>query len=477
MANISVDSLGLQQSIVDDLKSRGINEVPEWVKQFAQHPNFASRGPEVLQKILMPGFAKNARSLSNDMLPPGWTHDINTGVGAVYTEPSNARRGGATYNFPYEFSGYKRGADRETQLPIWGDAERAYAQYAMFNKLMSTHQSGPFYSAEGLMQMAPSLAAIAAPALMMGAAGAFSGAPAVGSTAGGATGLDLLANNVLAGGEVIGSTSPFAGFTAAPGVLGPSAELGLSELAPYKLGTPYSVFNETGTDLLANNIPGATNTASSVLGNIGKYTLPISIGASALGSIISSKEQSDAYKDAAKAQAKQNQNAIDALMEMYQTTRGDLEPWVTAGTGDYGLSRLTGGMTIDENDPIYQWKQNEAARIVNQALAARGLWNSRPGINALSEAGMKVSSEEADKQWQRAYEIARMGQNSAAQSGTIGAQTAGNVADVYTNTGAQNAASALGQGNAMSNLWSGLGTLPLNALMLYGYGKQSGLWG
>jgi len=475
MANILVDSLGLQQSIVDDLKSRGINEVPEWVKQFAQHPNFASRGPEVLQKILMPGFAKNARSLSNDMLPPGWTHDINTGIGAVYTEPSNARRGGATYNFPYEFSGYKRGADRETQLPIWGDAERAYAQYAMFNKLMSTHQSGPFYSAEGLMQMAPSLAAIAAPALMMGAAGAFSGAPAVGSTAGGATGLDLLANNVLAGGEVIGSTAPISGFTAAPGILGPSAELGLSELAPYKLGTPYSVFNETGTDLLANNIPNAVSSGFS-LGDLAKWAPFAGIGAGMIGEIYGANQMSDAYKDAAKAQAKANENAINAVMDMFNLSREDAMAYIEAGKGDYGLGFLTGGATLNENDPIYQWKQSEAAKYVNQALAARGLYNSRVGINALADAAMRVSADEAQNQWSRAYNLASLGQNAASGSGSQAMQAGGNIANIWQGTGSANAASAIGQGNTLANLYSGLGNLPMNAMMMYGYGRNSGLW-
>ncbi len=59
---------------------------------------------------------------------------------------------------------------------------------------------------------------------------------------------------------------------------------------------------------------------------------------------------------------------------------------------------------LDENDPIYKWKQGQAEKAVNRSLASRGMYNSRPGINALAEANMRVTADEVDKQYGRALD-------------------------------------------------------------------------
>jgi len=61
--------------------------------------------------------------------------------------------------------------------------------------------------------------------------------------------------------------------------------------------------------------------------------------------------------------------------------------------------------SLDENDPAYQFKLQQAQKAIDQAAAARGMYNSRPTINALSDAQMAIAADEADRQFQRQKDV------------------------------------------------------------------------
>lgn len=56
---------------------------------------------------------------------------------------------------------------------------------------------------------------------------------------------------------------------------------------------------------------------------------------------------------------------------------------------------------FNESDPVYQWKLQQQQEAVNRGLASRGLYNSRPGMDILSDNQMNLISSEADKQFAR----------------------------------------------------------------------------
>lgn len=59
---------------------------------------------------------------------------------------------------------------------------------------------------------------------------------------------------------------------------------------------------------------------------------------------------------------------------------------------------------FNPNDPTYQYRQGEMEKTINQAAAARGNYNSRPVINALSEGNMALTADESEKQFGRALD-------------------------------------------------------------------------
>jgi len=56
---------------------------------------------------------------------------------------------------------------------------------------------------------------------------------------------------------------------------------------------------------------------------------------------------------------------------------------------------------FDETDPVYQFKLQQLNEQTNRALSARGLYDSRTGMNVLADTNMGLISSEADKQYQR----------------------------------------------------------------------------
>ena len=163
--------------------------------------------------------------------------------------------------------------------------------------------------------------------------------------------------------------------------------------------------------------------------------------------------------------------------------------------------------TFDPNDPAFKYQMEEAEKSINKALAARGLYDSRVGVNALSDASREITAGEVDKQWERGYgtlkdaygvasaederaygrgrsdimdlynmsmQLGNTGYNKAldmVKVGTGAGASAGNLGNQSVNAlqsgyGAMaTAANQSGANNAA--LWSGLGAIPANALGAY----------
>jgi len=158
------------------------------------------------------------------------------------------------------------------------------------------------------------------------------------------------------------------------------------------------------------------------------------------------------------------------------------------------LEELT--FELDPDDPIYKWRQEEGEKAINQALAARGLHDSSYAVNRIGEFNKSLQAEEVNRQYQQNYlreygkltdlynmtygkymDLINLGSSAAAGSASQAQSAGGQLSQAYGMAGAAQAQNALTQGNIQANTWANLGAAPANALAIYGYGKQAGLWG
>jgi hypothetical protein len=176
------------------------------------------------------------------------------------------------------------------------------------------------------------------------------------------------------------------------------------------------------------------------------------------------------------------------------------------------LSGFGQNFKFDETDPAYKYKMQESEKGINKALASRGLFDSRAGVNMLTDADRAIRADEYEKQYGRGYQtVSDVLKATAAQDEALLGRNQidytrqyGGLQDLFkmssglgetgyqslldsvkvgmgapqaagTNAATGNAVSAYGQ---MANvgaqddanrasLWSGIGAAPMNAMLLY----------
>lgn len=240
------------------------------------------------------------------------------------------------------------------------------------------------------------------------------------------------------------------------------------------------------------------------------------LGAAAIGvggAIMGGRSQKKAAKRAASAQQYGADRATGAQLKMYHQGREDFAPFLTAGrnalvdmqgfqpqAGEY-LQQLIDfdpdfTTELDTTDPIYQWKQERGEESINRAMAARGMSDSRPAVNALVEFNKQLAAAEADKQYGRAQalydrrrgqatslygfksaldtdrynrllNLVNIGTGAAGQVGQQGMQTGQTVAGIQQGLGQNLAQNYMTQGNIQGNMWANIGAAPMDAYNMY----------
>lgn len=217
------------------------------------------------------------------------------------------------------------------------------------------------------------------------------------------------------------------------------------------------------------------------------WGMVIAGGAALAGGVMSS----NASKKAAKTQANAADNAADMQLQQYNQTRDDLKPYTEAGS--YGLEQLLGGykdgsltrsfgMSDFQQDPGYQFRQQQGMDGIQGSAAAGGGLLSGATLKALNSHNSDLASQEYNNaytrfgndqqnRYARLTDLARMGQNSAVQTGTMG-QSAVGAAGANLMGGANAAAAGqIGSANAWSNTASQLGSVATG----YMQSKNSGV--
>lgn len=188
----------------------------------------------------------------------------------------------------------------------------------------------------------------------------------------------------------------------------------------------------------------------------------------AIGGYLASESASSRASSAAKRGQKRSEALTREQMAQQQAQYEQLlslgEPYRAAG--ERGLAQyeaLTQDPTSIYNNPVYQALLEQGMRNVEGSAAARGTQLSGRTLAGLQEMGMTTASQYRSQIMGELANLANIGSTSIGQAYGVGgqqmAQTAGayqNLANLAQQTGQIQAASAMGQGTATTNL---LGTL------------------
>lgn len=215
-------------------------------------------------------------------------------------------------------------------------------------------------------------------------------------------------------------------------------------------------------------------------------------------SIVSGIAGASATKSAASTSASATKEStklsIQSTEKLFNQAVKALQPYIDAGyrglaafeTTPSGadvseLPSTTIDFEFDPEDQIYKTQQEEGEKAINRALAARGLYSSRAGVNALADFNRKLIADETQNQYSRAlakygrdidrfgtvnalaqqelnkyYSLANLGRGTATSQGSLGTQAAGNISGAYLNQGNALANIYGNQGNALANIYGNI---------------------
>jgi hypothetical protein len=177
--------------------------------------------------------------------------------------------------------------------------------------------------------------------------------------------------------------------------------------------------------------------------------------------------QSSAAQSAASAQANQANQAMGYQQQQYNQARNDLAPYRQAGT--QALSQLQSQMpdltrsfsAADfQADPGYQFNLQQGQNAIQRSAAARGLLNSTGTMKNLAGFTSGLASNEYSNAYNRFTQnqnqrynmlssLASGGQGAIGQTNAAGMNAANNMSNTAVGLGNAQAASQIGQANAI----------------------------
>lgn len=190
------------------------------------------------------------------------------------------------------------------------------------------------------------------------------------------------------------------------------------------------------------------------------------VGATVAASAYSASQSKKAAGKAADAQSDSSEAGIAEQKRQYDKMVELLSPYVSAGSGALaqqqnilginGVSAQQAAVSNIENSPYFTAvaKQGESA-ILQNASATGGLRGGNTQ-GALAQFRPQLLNQLVQQQYQNLGGITSLGQNSAAQTGNAGMQSASNIGNLYAQQGAAQAGGYIGQANAQNQLVSNL---------------------
>ncbi len=199
----------------------------------------------------------------------------------------------------------------------------------------------------------------------------------------------------------------------------------------------------------------------------------------------------DAADKAADAQLAGVNAGIGEQRRQFDLMRSDQAPYRDAGYAALGrLSDLINAYrpfdgTELASDPGYQFGMREGRNALEQSAAARGGLFSGKTMRDLLQFGqdygstmfdrrMNMRLNEQNQRYNQLAGVAGTGQNAVNASGAFGAQSAGTIADLFTQGGNARASGIVGGTNAITGTMGNLTDLYLKRSLLDGGGFGGG---
>lgn len=151
-------------------------------------------------------------------------------------------------------------------------------------------------------------------------------------------------------------------------------------------------------------------------------------------------------------------------------------PMAGGASGGAGLAGPNAIQASLESLPGYQFARTQGLKATQNAAAARGLGVSGAALKGAAKFATGLADQTYGDQVNRLQNVATMGQNAAAQTGSMATTNAGNIANNITGIGNAQAASSIAMGNAASNAASTIGNLAMTNAILKSNGG-TGIYG
>ena len=261
----------------------------------------------------------------------------------------------------------------------------------------------------------------------------------------------------LFGGETAGLAANQVGAlsgAAEAGGLG-SLETTLGNVLGYESALPG--LGAAGTTVGGAVVPGAAG--GSFWGALGK---------AAIGPAISAGAQMIGANMAGKAQADATGKANDLQRYMYDTTRADNMPALSARNNALTqIQSLLADPSSLTKDPGYAFGLEQGQKTLANGAAARGMTYSGAQGKALQRYGQDYAGTKLDQSVNRLSSLANIGQAGASTIANAGGNYANQTANNLTALGDARAAQYMVNSNAIGNAVNGLTA----------YGQKQGWWG
>lgn len=203
----------------------------------------------------------------------------------------------------------------------------------------------------------------------------------------------------------------------------------------------------------------------------------VAIGGSAILGYVGSQQASKRQADSAGQASQVEQN-------MFNTTQGNLNPWITQGQQSLGqIGQQFGSVDSPGNKPFtladfqaspaYNFNLEQGMNAINKGASARGNLYAPQTLQDLGKFAQGTASNEFQNAFSnyntnqnnifsRLQTLSGQGANAAANLGGFGAQTAGQIGGNIIGAGNATAAGIVGGANAIN---SGVGSYYNNQLM------------
>lgn len=168
----------------------------------------------------------------------------------------------------------------------------------------------------------------------------------------------------------------------------------------------------------------------------------------------SGKTGAEAAERAAQMQAKTGKDAIEFQKSALKTIRRDLNPFKQAGMAQLdGLGSLINDpnaqLNYVQNNPFFNALAGQARDQLFASQAARGRLGSGGTLGALQDRLLLMGNDLVNQNIGQRFNLAAMGQNAAAQQGTMTQNSGNSISDLITGIGNAQAAGGIGAANAL----------------------------